>query len=69
MLEPAPGKRSLMELELEVEAEGREWMKQRLPEQLQAEADREGRVFPPQRKQGQASSHGVDATAKRQRRR
>ena len=30
MLEQAPVKRSLMEMELEVEAEGREWMRQRL---------------------------------------
>jgi hypothetical protein len=61
--------RSLMEMELEVEAEGREWMRQRLEQKLQAEADREGRVFPPQRKKGQASPHRVDATAQRKRRR
>jgi hypothetical protein len=59
---------SLREMELEVEAEGREWMRQRLQEKVQAEADREGRVFPPERAKGQASSHRVDATAKRQRR-
>jgi hypothetical protein len=69
MLEQTPVKRSLMELELEVEAEGREWMRQRLQEKLQAEADREGRVFSPQRTKGNSSSHRVDATAKRQRHR
>jgi hypothetical protein len=52
-------------MELEVEVEGREWMRQRLEQKLQAEADREGRVFPPQRAKDQASAHRVDATAKR----
>ena len=59
----------LREMELEVEAEGREWIRQRLEQKLQAEADREGRVFPPQRSKGQAASHRVDGTEKRQRRR
>jgi hypothetical protein len=40
--------RSLRELELEVEAEMREWGRKRLQEKLQAQADRHGRVFPPQ---------------------
>jgi hypothetical protein len=69
MSEKPPRTRSLMEMELEVEAEGREWMRQRLEQKLQAQADAEGRVFPPQRSKGQASSHRVDATAHRQRRR
>ena len=46
----------LKEIELEVDAEGREWMRRRLQERLQAEADREGSVFPPERAQGQASA-------------
>jgi hypothetical protein len=58
----------LMEMELEVEAEGREWMRQRLEQKLQAEADREGRVFPPQRTKGQTPAHPVDGTARRKRR-
>ena len=37
---------SLRELELEVEAEGREWMRRRLEEKLQAHANRHGGVFP-----------------------
>jgi hypothetical protein len=69
MIEQAPVKRSLMEMELEVEAEGREWMRQRLQEKLQAESDREGRVFPPQRTKGKASPHRVDAATKQQRHR
>ena len=69
MSEQPPGKRSLMEMELEVEAEGREWMRQRLERKLQAEADREGRVFPPQRKKSKASAHRMDAATKRQRHR
>jgi hypothetical protein len=59
---------SLREMELEVEAEGREWMRQRLEQKLQAEADREGRIFPPQRSKGQTSAHRVDAASKRKRR-
>ena len=49
-------KRTLREIELEVEAEGREWMRQRLEERLQKEADRDGAVFPPQPKKGTASA-------------
>ena len=39
--------RSLRDLELAVEAEGRAWMRQRLEQKLQAQADRLGSVFPP----------------------
>jgi hypothetical protein len=49
-------KRSLREIELEVEIEGREWMRQRLEEKLQKEADRDGAIFPPQPKKGAASA-------------
>jgi hypothetical protein len=49
-------KRSLRDIELEVEAEGREWMRQRLEEKLQREADRDGAVFPPQPKKSPASA-------------
>ena len=49
-------KRSLREIELEVETEGREWMRQRLEEKLQKEADRDGAIFPPQPKKGAASA-------------
>jgi hypothetical protein len=50
-------------MELEVEAEGREWMRQRLEEKLQAEVNRHGGVFPPERKQGVASAPADDASA------
>ena len=40
------GTRTIREIELEVIAEGREWMKQRLQEKLQQEAERDGRVSP-----------------------
>jgi hypothetical protein len=49
-------KRTLREIELEVEAEGREWMRQRLEEKLQSEAEREKPIFPPQPKKGPASA-------------
>ena len=39
--------RSLREIEMEVEAEGREWTRQRLQQRLQEEADRHGEVSPP----------------------
>ena len=58
-LSPVP---SLRELELEVEAEGREWMRRRLEEKLQAQANRHGGVFPPQRTPGTASAPGADAS-------
>jgi hypothetical protein len=60
-------KRSLREIELEVEAEGREWMRQRLEEKLQREADRDGAIFPPQPKKGAASAP-QGAAAKNRRR-
>jgi hypothetical protein len=56
MSDQARRKRTLREIELEVEAEGREWMRQRLEEKLQQEADRDGTVFPPQPKKGPASA-------------
>ena len=60
---------SLREIELEVEAQGREWTRQRLQQRLQEEADRHGGVFPPQRPAAGASAHPPDATAHRRRRR
>ena len=62
-------KRSLREIELEVEAEGREWMRQRLEEKLQREADRDGAVFPPQPKKGAASARQGAAAKDRRRHR
>lgn len=41
--------RSLREIEAEVDAEMRAWGRQRLQEKLQGQADRHGRIFPPQR--------------------
>ena len=57
------GPRSLREIEEEVMAEGREWTGQRLEQRLQAEADRHGGVFPPERAAGGASAEPPDATA------
>lgn len=59
--------RSLREIELTVEAEGREWMRKRLEEELQREADRHGGVFPPKRSKGGASAKAQDATTRRSR--
>ena len=60
-------KLSLREIELEVEAEGREWMRRRLEERLQREADRDSAIFPPQPAQGAASSQTGAAAAQRRR--
>ena len=59
---------TLREIEMEVEAEGREWTRQRLQQRLQAQADRHGEVFPPQRAGAGASAHPSDATAHGRRR-
>jgi hypothetical protein len=59
------GARSLRELELEVEAEGREWMRRRLEEKLQTEVNRHGGVFPQERTQGVASPAADHAPAQR----
>ena len=61
--------RSLREIEEEVLAEGREWMRQRLQQKLQEQADRHGEVFPPQRSTPLASPPSPDAVAQRRRRR
>ena len=53
---------SLREMELEVEAQGREWMRQRLQEQLQARVEKDGAIFPPERTQS-APSKKTDAIA------
>lgn len=60
--------RSLREIEMEVEAEGREWTRQRLQQRLQEEADRHGEIFPPQRPALGPSAHPPDAAAHRLRR-
>ena len=55
--------RPLREIEQEVEAEGREWIRQRLQQRLQEEADCHGEVFPPQRPAAGASAPSSDANA------
>ena len=61
--------RSLRDIELEVLEEGREWTRQRLEQKLQEEANRQGGVFPPQRRKGASSAKGADAPAERRRHR
>ena len=56
---------SLREIELEVEAEAREWTRRRLEKRLQEEADRDGKIFPPQRGKSQASSDRMDGVKHR----
>ena len=53
----------LRDMEVEVEAEGREWMRQRLEQKLQAQVESHGAVFPPERTQGPSSKAGRDAAA------
>lgn len=59
--------RSLREIELEVLAEGREWMRQRLEQRLQEEANRQGGVFPPQPPNSSAPANARHDRAKRRR--
>ena len=59
---------SLRELELEVEAEMREWGRKRLQEKLQEQADRHGRVFPPEPPPDVARPPTDDAAAHQRRR-
>jgi hypothetical protein len=61
--------RSLRELEDEVLAEGQEWMRQHLQQKLQEQADRTGRVFPPQPTPSVVCARQDDAPAHRRRRR
>lgn len=58
-----PAARSLREIELEVLEEGREWMRRRLEQKLQQEADRQGGVFPPQRSKGAPPAKRADEPA------
>jgi hypothetical protein len=44
-----PRRSPLMELERQVLAEGREWTRQRLQQRLQALAEKDGELSPPQR--------------------
>jgi hypothetical protein len=64
-VEQVERKHWLRDIELEVEAEGREWMRRRLQERLQAEADREGSVFPPERTEDPASADRMAEPADR----
>jgi hypothetical protein len=50
---------------MEVLAEGRDWMRQRLERKLQEEATRQGGVFPPKRSKGATSAKRAGATAHR----
>jgi hypothetical protein len=58
-------RKSLRDMELEVEAEGREWMRRRLQDKLQAQVEEQGAIFPPERKESTSSAAGTDATANR----
>ena len=54
---------ALRDMELEVEAEGREWMRRRLEQKLQAQVEEQGAIFPPERKKSTSSPARDDATA------
>jgi len=56
---------SLRDMELAVEAEGREWMRRRLEQKLQTQVEEQGAIFPPERKKSASSAAGEDATAYR----
>jgi len=60
-------KNPLLEMERAVRAEAREWERQRLEEKLQKEADRVGKVFPPQPKKSPTAATNRSQTAHRRR--
>ena len=60
--------RPLREIEIEVEAEGREWMRQRLQQKLQQQADTCGEHFPPQWSASASPTPARHAPAQRRRR-
>ena len=55
--------RSLRDIEAQIEMEMREFGRRRLQEELQKEADRHGRVFPPQPPARPARPSSTDAPA------
>ncbi len=57
----ASARNALRDLELEVEAEGREWMRQRLEKKLQAQVEEHGAIFPPERQKSASSETRNDA--------
>jgi hypothetical protein len=61
--------RSLREIEAQVWAEGQEWMRHRLQQELQKQADQHGRVFPPERPAAGPRQDPADAVAHQRRRR
>lgn len=64
MNDPHPGAcRSLRDIKAQVEAEMREYGRRRLQEELQKEADRHGRIFPPQHPAGAAHPAPVTGAA------
>ena len=71
MSQPEKSRRSnpLLEMERAVHAEAREWERQRLEEKMQKEADRVGKVFPPQPKKGPAAAGDGHRPAHQRRRR
>jgi hypothetical protein len=52
---------ALRDMELEVEAEGREWMRQRLEQKLQAQVEAHGAVFPPEQSKSASAQTRNDA--------
>ena len=63
MRSEADAPRSLRDLDLEVEVAGRDWMRRRREEKLQAEANRHGGGFPPERTHSGPATAGSDAPA------
>jgi len=65
--EKPPRRNPLLEMERAVHAEAREWERQRLEERMQKEADRVGKVFPPQPKKGPAKTRNRRSTSHKRR--
>jgi hypothetical protein len=67
MPEQMPAEPTLAQMEEEVLAEGREWMRQRLQQKLQEQADRIGPSFSPQEATAGAASKKKAHTGKQRR--
>lgn len=64
-MDPQPPKpmSPLYDLEMEVLAQGREWMRRRYEEKLRKLADRQGRLSPPERSADRALPADADSPA------
>jgi hypothetical protein len=69
MKTPEGSVRTLAQIEAAIMAEGREWTRKRLEQELQLLADEQGEIFPPQRTAADSSARLPVPSGHRRRRR